>query len=65
MIHDLTHSKTALLVINVLGEYFDPDGPAPSTPTSLCTPRRRSLSQPAMTTAIQSHVGFGNAVRCR
>lgn len=28
MIYDLAHRKTALLVIDVQGEYFDPDGPA-------------------------------------
>jgi hypothetical protein len=41
MIYDLIHSKAALLAIKVRREYLDPDGPAPSTPTSLCTPRRR------------------------
>jgi nicotinamidase-related amidase len=28
MIYDLTHGRTALLVIDVQREYFDPDGPA-------------------------------------
>lgn len=28
MIYDLAHGNTALLVIDVQGEYFDPDGPA-------------------------------------
>ena len=28
MIYDLAHGRTALLVIDVQGEYFDPDGPA-------------------------------------